>query len=130
MKGQSLSPRANQLVKCGSPGQRPRRNPLSFIVRFALTERAGWVQGDLTAFKENGTVHGTARTAGPVIALRPSANSPVFVTAAGVGWLDLRTMVASDHTCVFSCCHLRAPGECLLGLLAVWRSVGVLGTPS
>lgn len=35
-----------------------------------------------------------------MLALRPIGNSPVFVTAHGVGYLDLRTMTASDRTCV------------------------------
>jgi hypothetical protein len=35
-----------------------------------------------------------------VLALRPIGNSPVFVMAHGMGYLDMRTMTASDRTCV------------------------------
>jgi hypothetical protein len=78
--------------------------PVDVMESYRLSQRRYLVainpKGQLTVFKENGTLHGTAQTAGQVLALRPIGNSPVFVMAHGMGYLDMRTMTASDRTCV------------------------------
>jgi len=77
--------------------------PVAFIESFRAAQMRFIVavnhQGEMTVLKENGTLHGTARTGARVVRLRAGGAYAVYVTENGVGALDLLTLHATHDPC-------------------------------
>jgi len=64
--------------------------------RFVVLTNA---QNELTVYKENGTLHGTAQSPSSIVQLKSGSAMTIFITENGVGSLDLNTMVVEANEC-------------------------------
>eukprot|EP00854_Cymbomonas_tetramitiformis_P017290 gene17290-20576_t len=86
------------LVKMNAP-----LGPVKVVETYRQSQRrfivAANPQGEITIFKENGTLHGAVQSPTPIVEFRSNAQHILYITETGVGSVDLRTLEVLSAGC-------------------------------